>query len=302
MSPVAIILITISAFSHAFWNFLGKRRDPSVAFFFLANTTAALFLSPIIFYFRMALADVPDQVWGFVLLTGIFQTIYFIGLASAYGRGDMSLAYPLARAVPVLMVTLISLAVGNGHQIGRWGYVGIFWVAMGCLILPLKNFHQFRIKEYITTCVLFALVAAVGTTGYTLIDDAALRVLRGTAETGMSNTESTLLYITLEAFSISLIMGLFLLIRQSERQKVVRLWRSNRFYAGITGIIIASTYGLVLVAMAYVTNVSYVAAFRQLSIPLGAILGMTLQREPRFTPKITGISVAFIGLILLAVG
>ena len=39
-------------------------------------------------------------------------------------------------------------------------------------------------------------------------------------------------------------------------------------------MIITGAYGLVLAAMAYVPNVSYVAAFRQMSIPLGAILGV----------------------------
>ena len=63
-----------------------------------------------------------------------------------------------------------------------------------------------------------------------------------------------------------------------------------------------ATYGLVLASMAYVTNVSYVAAFRQLSIPIGAVLGLTIQREPRYLPKIIGIVIVSVGLILVGVG
>ena len=70
----------------------------------------------------------------------------------------------------------------------------------------------------------------------------------------------------------------------------------------ITGIAIMATYGLVLAAMAYVSNVSYVAAFRQLSIPIGAILGITLQHEPRHRPKLIGIGIVSIGLILVGIG
>jgi uncharacterized membrane protein len=53
--------------------------------------------------------------------------------------------------------------------------------------------------------------------------------------------------------------------------------------------------------MNYVTNVSYVAAFRQISIPLGAVLGMVFFNEPRFKPKIIGITVIFAGLILVGI-
>ena len=70
----------------------------------------------------------------------------------------------------------------------------------------------------------------------------------------------------------------------------------------VTGVVIMATYGLVLASMAYVTNVSYVAAFRQLSIPIGAILGITLLHEPRYLPKLIGIGIVCIGLILVGIG
>ena len=70
----------------------------------------------------------------------------------------------------------------------------------------------------------------------------------------------------------------------------------------MTGIGIYLTYGLVLVSMNYVTNVSYVAAFRQLSIPLGALLGIALLKEPRYPPKIIGVVIVFLGLVLVSTG
>ena len=70
----------------------------------------------------------------------------------------------------------------------------------------------------------------------------------------------------------------------------------------MTGVVILTTYGLVLASMAYVTNVSYVAAFRQLSIPIGAVLGFTLQQEPRYLPKLMGIGIVTVGLVLVGTG
>ncbi len=302
MTTTAIVIITISAFAHAFWNFLGKRRQPSIAFFLLANGTAAVALSPLLLCYREAVSVIPGSVWLLLAATGLFQTVYFAGLARAYREGDMSLAYPLARAVPVVLVALLNLAAGKGNQIGLVGLAGMALITAGCLMLPLPRFGQFRLTDYFSAVCLFALLAAVGTTGYTLIDDEALRRLREFAEMGISSTEIALLYIALEAISIVLISGIYALLDGRERRLLGEIWRNNRVYAGTTGLIIAATYGLVLIAMGHVSNVSYVAAFRQFSIPLGAILGMTLQKEPRYRPKLIGIGIVFAGLIMVGLG
>jgi len=51
----------------------------------------------------------------------------------------------------------------------------------------------------------------------------------------------------------------------------------------------------------FVSNVSYVAVFRQLSIPLGAIFGIVFLKEPRYLPKTIGITAIFLGLVLAGV-
>jgi len=299
MTPLAIVLITVSAFSHAFWNLLGKRRHPSLPFFLLANAAAALVLSPILILFRHALPLVTAQIWLLLLATGAFQSLYFAGLAGAYQRGDMSLAYPLARSIPVLLVAVLNLLLGKADQIGTLGAAGMVLVSVGCLILPMPHFRQLKLANYWNATCLLALVAAIGTAGYTLIDDEALRHLRGFGSLSLNNLEITLLFIAMEAASISLFLAVFLLWQPSQRALLSQLWRSSRSYAAVTGVIIAATYSLVLLAMAHVSNVSYVAAFRQFSIPLGAILGMSIQGEPRFPPKIAGIAIIFSGLVLV---
>ena len=87
-----------------------------------------------------------------------------------------------------------------------------------------------------------------------------------------------------------------------ERQSITDILQPYKKPAAMTGIGIYLTYGLVLVSMNYVTNVSYVAAFRQLSIPLGALLGMALLKEPRYPPKIIGVVIVFLGLVLVSMG
>ncbi len=298
MSVTAIVLITLSVFAHVGWNLLGKRQ-PAVAFFFLATSASTLILMPLLWYHRTLLPWIPPAVWALVGATGLFQAIYFSGLAGAYRHGDMSLAYPLLRALPVLLITAISFLLGRGHQITPVGLIGILTVAAGCLILPLKSLRAIRLQDYLALCCLLALVAALGTTGYTLVDDEALRRLRQSLY-WLPAPHITLLYIPLQTTSTALWLALFTRFLPSERERLRQQWRQRRSQAVLTGLIITGAYGLVLASMAYVSNVSYVAAFRQMSIPLGALMGILLFKEPRYFPKLLGVGIVFAGLVLVA--
>jgi len=302
MSLTAVLLITASAFSHAGWNFISKRRAPSLAFFFVTAVSGALLVLPLLFIFRQEIAQLPPSLWGLILATGAAQLLYFSGLAGAYRRGDISLAYPLARALPVLFVAATSFALGRGAQIGGLGLAGMLLITAGCILLPLPDFRQLRGRFYRSAVYRLALVAAAGTTGYTLLDDYILRQLRADFAPRLSQTEITLFFIGLQVTSTALMLGLGTLLQARERRRMQDLWRDARLLRMglLTGVVIMSTYGLVLAAMAYVTDVSYVAAFRQLSIPIGALLGMTLAGEPRHRPKLAGVGLVTIGLVLVA--
>ncbi len=302
MTWTAAILILISAFTHAGWNLIGKRQNPSLAFFFLGGIAAAAVVSPAFLLYGDMLGHVPLVGWVLVLATGAVQLVYYTGLAGGYRRGDISLVYPLARALPVLMVAGVNLALGRGNQIGDVALAGMVLVAAGCLLLPLATFR--RVRGYATPVTLFALVAAVGTTGYTVIDDTALRLLRDIEAVGFNVTRVTLLYIALQTTSSTVMLGLGTLLLAPERRRLVQILgsRTRALSSLTTGVIIVATYGLVLAAMTFVSNVSYVAAFRQLSIPIGAVFGLTLQREPRYRPRILGIAIVTVGLVLVGVG
>ena len=304
MSLTAAILIIISAFMHAAWNLVGKRQQASLAFFSLSAVTAALLLSPLLLLYRQALPAISTSVWLLLAATGVAQAVYFFGLTAAYRQGDISLVYPLARAIPILLVVAVSLGLGRGDTITVLGLVGMVLIVIGCTILPLPTFRQLQLRHYVKYTYLMILVTAVGTAGYTLIDDEIQRQLRQTAAIVLSDTEVTLLFIPLQVASTGLIMTLGSLLFNRERQQYRQLLarRSLLVSAAITGLIIMATYGLVLASMTYVTNVSYVAAFRQLSIPIGAVFGITLLKEPRYTPKLLGVIIISIGLILVGIG
>jgi drug/metabolite transporter (DMT)-like permease len=302
MTFTAILLITLSAFIHAFWNFFSKRQNPSTAFFLIASLVSAFLFTPILVVFRRGLPYFTAADWILVVITGICQAVYYVGLSGAYRNGDLSLAYPLARALPVFLVALVSLALGRGNQIGYLAFIGFMAVAAGCLILPLPDWDELKLKHYLNICCLFAALAALGTTGYTLIDDQILRNLRTAAGMPLAKTQITLLFMALENISLTIALAAYIGLRQSDSRILRATWKNIWLPAGGAGLMMTGAYGLVLLAMAFVSNVSYVSAFRQISLPIGVFLGMIVHHEPRYIPRLVGLAVILAGLALIALG
>ena len=92
MTLTAIVLLLVSAVTHAGWNLLGKREHPTAAFLLVANILGCLCLTPVLVFYGRALAAFPPRVWVLIGLTGLCQAIYFTALAGAYRTGDLSIA------------------------------------------------------------------------------------------------------------------------------------------------------------------------------------------------------------------
>jgi drug/metabolite transporter (DMT)-like permease len=302
MTPTAVALLLIAAIAHASWNLMSKHRSPSAAFFLVTSFAGMLCLSPILLLYAPVLTSIPRNVWLLLLMTGACQSLYFIGLAQAYRLGHFSLAYPLVRAAPVLLIAAVNLLVGRGRQIGTIALIGMAIIGVGCLLLPMKRFHDLRLKNYLHASSLMALFAAAGTCGYTIIDDEALRQLREYPPTAIGSFQISTLYLLLEMSSTGMFVLLYVAWNRTERDQ----WRAFDWPAlasgFIAGALIVIAYGLLLVSLAYVSNVSYASAFRQVSIPLGVALGVVLLKEPCPAPKIVGVAMLLTGLIMVGFG
>ncbi|MGD2270302.1 MAG: hypothetical protein PVI06_07885 [Desulfobacterales bacterium] len=299
MSTTAVILLLISAFTHAGWNLLSKKEYPTPAYYFVANTLGVLCVIPIIPYYWVSIPMIPMLVWILAGMSGFFLATYMIALAGAYRTGDMSIAYPLSRSLPVIFVFLLTMVLETGQNLKAWAIFGLILVAAGSIILPMKSWRDFHILDYKNLCCLLAVLAALGITGYTITDSEALRHLCQQPEAPFGPLDATLIYIVLEGVSCSIWQFALAIFSAAEKRNIIVVLQNYKSSAAITGIGIYLTYGLVLASMNYVTNVSYVAAFRQLSIPLSAILGIALLKEPRYLPKIVGVITVFIGLVLV---
>jgi drug/metabolite transporter (DMT)-like permease len=299
VSPAAVLLIALSAVAHALWNWLGKRQRPSVVFFFTANLMGWLCLLPVLLFAAHSLPAMLDAAWWLVLATGLFQALYYASLSNAYRIGELSMVYPIVRSAAVVFVTVANVGLGRAGELGALAIAGIVLIVLGILLVPQAGFRTLRLRAFRARGVAFALAAAVGTMGYSLIDDHALRLLRP-ALAPQAPTATTLLYALLEGAATSLWLGMFLIA--TRRRTPLGLPRNQLAPALLSGVGIFFAYSLVLVAMAFSRNVTYVVAFRQMSIPIGALLGLLVLGERPSGPKIAGILAVTAGLVLVAVG
>jgi drug/metabolite transporter (DMT)-like permease len=299
MSIIAATLLIISAGTHAGWNFISKKEHPTQAFYLVANAIGVVCVLPLLLYYRHLVHLIPIPVWRFAIISGFLLAAYLQALAGAYRSGDISIAYPLARALPVFFVVIITSLLGKGQPLGKWFVLGAIIVVGGCIVLPMKAFNDLRLSNYKTFCCLLAVLAAIGIAGYTVVDDIALRHLRELPGEPLNPVKGTLIYMVIEGIFCSLWQCVFVIFNSRERTSFIEVLNDYKGAAAITGIGIYLTYGLVLISMNYVTNVSYVATFRQLSIPLGALFGMALLREPRYNSRVVAVVMIFAGLVVV---
>lgn len=296
MSPAALGLVLLSVCLHAGWNLMGKGRAPSLAFFVLAMGGGALALAPLL-WLGPSPAALPPAFWGWLVASGLCQMLYLGGLAWAYARGEISVLYPVARALPVVLVPLVSVAVLGSRALTPLDLAGMGLIVIGALCLPLTSPRALRPSTYLTPAFGFALLAAVATAGYSLIDNRALALMMAS---GHSSLTAGSHFMVLQAL-MTLAWGLpAVLLLPAERRRLAALRQGERSAIVLTGIMMLATYGLVLVAMALTEEVSLIVAMRQLSIPLGVLLGVWWLRERAAPAKWLGTALMLAGLWVVA--
>lgn len=297
MTATAFFLILTSAFLHAGWNFLSKKTVPSLAFYSLSCGTAALlWLIPFLLS-DFSCAEMSGRFWLLTAVSVVFEIMYVAGLAYAYRLSDISLVYPLARALPLLFTAAVTMIFQLGNrQMSLPALLGMAVIFVGCLLMPMRTFRDFKLRSYCNVVILFVLLAAIGTTGYTVIDSLAMAEIQAVYQ--RKSIMLSISYLFFIEAGIAVGAGLLAISRRTERKEYSRLIKLRAPF--LTGVFSSSAYVLVLLAMAYVSNVCYIQAFRQISLPLGVLAGIFILKESHGLPKILGTALIVLGLLLVA--
>jgi len=167
--PLALVLA--SAVSHGLWNYMAKEGKDKESFMLLLNLTSLPLLLPV---FLLVLPEIylPLDIVPYLLVSGLAETVYFLGLGKAYESGDLSIVYPVARSSPVFVT--IAAAIFLGETISLIGLLGILVIFIGVYILHLKGMTRkdlvAPVRYLMSGSSRYAVIAALGTTVYSITD------------------------------------------------------------------------------------------------------------------------------------
>lgn len=286
MPTFAIILVLVSCFTHAAWNLLARHARSEMAFFLrMSLIVATIGLGPFVLS-EMGARSIPPLGWLCVVGSGICGGVYMYSLAHAYRATDFSIVYPVARALPVLLVGLGDVL--RGRPTTTLGWVGLALVFLGCVLTPLHSLRSVKLRHYLNTSMLWILCAALGTVGYTLLDKIASEAVAPGPGTAVRYA-----YVFFTFSGIGL-LGLSRLNPASGAKERLG-WRMPLLGA----CCFFGSYCLVLWAYQLSDKAGYVVAFRQFSIVVGVILAFLIYKERWAYGRILGVGLICAGLILV---
>ena len=227
--------------------------------------------------------------WYCIVATGVLHALYFFFVGGSYERGDLSLAYPMARGFGPLLVPIFAVIFLH-EQLSPPGITGIVFVIIGIYAIHLRSFSLKAIFEPLaairSSASIWALLTGCTIAGYSLVDKVGV------------NAVDPPIYIYLMFFLSLLLLTPY--VWGKERSALTREWQMNKWPILMVGLLDLFTYLLILFAL-QISKVSYVAAAREVSIVFSALFGIIWLGESHRQQRLTGsiliaLGVAFIGL------
>lgn len=273
---------------HAGWNLLARYTHAERAFYYkMLLITLVIGFVPAV-WSELATQSMTTLAWWCVLGSGVSAALYLFFLARAYEASDFTIVYPVARALPVIFVAVLD--VMRGRHLTPYGWMGIFLVSIGCVLVPQLSFNSIRLRNYLNKATLWMLFAAMGTVGYTLLDKIAAEVVKQGPATA---ARYGYFYFAISFFPY---VGFMKLSRQNEPPDASRDWG----LAVIGALFGFGAYWLILWAYQLSPYASYIVAFRQFSIVIGAVIAFILFKEQGVLIRLIGAFFIVSGMILIA--
>jgi drug/metabolite transporter (DMT)-like permease len=266
----ALAFALAAAVLHAGWNVLLRdSRDVE------ARTAIVLALSVVLF------APVAAATWSvswavapYVAASAAFEALYFALLVAAYRRRELSVVYPVARGSAPLLV-LLGTAVVLARHVSALAAAGVCLVGVGVVLV--------RGVRRGAEGVLVALAIGCAIAGYTLVDKEGLK------------HAASLPYLELVLAPVALVaLPLVVLRRGAPALRAQLGWASLVAAVGSFG-----AYALVLAALR-LAPAPEVAAVRETSVVLAALLAAIFLREHVGLERLAGAAAVAGGVALIA--
>ena len=271
--PISALALALgAAVLHAFWNLI-LARAPDVQ----AATAVALVAGVVAFAPVAAVAwEAEREVWPFLVATSLLQLTYFVLLAAAYGRAELSFVYPIARgSAPVLVLVAGVVLLAEAASTAQIG--GVLLVAVGVLLV-----RSLRGPAAAGDLAL-ALSIAACIAAYTLLDQRGIKYASPIVYQELSMIPATIGFLALT-------------LGRGKRQAVREAIGPATIAAGLATF---GAYILVLAALSRAPAAS-VAAVRETSVVIATALAAPLLHERIGASRVAGAVVVVAGVVLLS--
>jgi uncharacterized membrane protein len=178
VDPIVLALIACSAVLHAAWNILLKTGgDPlRTATVGMIASSAVLVPAAIAGWWALGQPAVPQQALRLGVLSGAVEVAYFIFLAQAYRRGQLSVVAPIARGSAPLLVVAAGVLV-LGERLAPVGWLGVALLIAG--LLTVQRPWRFVVGEH---------AASRGAAGFALLTGVTIAVYSSIDRVGVQQT------------------------------------------------------------------------------------------------------------------
>jgi drug/metabolite transporter (DMT)-like permease len=266
----ALALTLAAAFLHAGWNvFLRGSEDVE------ARTAVVIGLSLLLFApVAAATWSVSWSVAPYVAASAALEGLYFALLVAAYRRRELSVVYPVARGSAPVLVLLGTVAV-LGRNVSVGASVGVCLVAAGVVLV--------RGIRRGAEGVLVALAIGCAIAGYTLVDKEGLQ------------HAAAIPYLELVLLPVALVAVPLAAVRRGTQTLQAQLTWSTL----VAAVASFGAYALVLAALR-LASAPEVAAVRETSVVIAALLAGTFLRERVGIERLAGAAAVAGGVALIA--
>lgn len=282
MNTLTLILVVISTFTHAYWNYVLKKVNGGATFVWSFTViTTILYLPFTLYIFRFSEYNLRLSHVLVFFMSVVFHALYFIFLDKAYSFGDLSIVCPLARGIAPVITIIIAISLFK-EKLSTFHFVSITFIIVGSYLLSEISMSKGKNNK---ASIVYALLCGLIVSLYTLTDKYAVGIL-------------LLPPMVLDWFNNigrCIILAPYAL---KNYNKTLHNFKNNLKEIFIVAILSPFSYLLVLYAMR-LSPISLIAPLRQISILLSSLFGIRLLYEERNTTKMVGISITFLGLIIL---
>jgi uncharacterized membrane protein len=194
VEPFVIGLVAISAVLHVAWNVRLKTAGDPLRAATIGMLAASVGVVPagVVAWWVSGAPPLPLEGLALGVASGVIEAVYFIFLAAAYRRGDLSVVYPLARGTAPLLAVVVGVGL-LGERLGLGGSLGVVALLAGFLWLqrPWRALALARGRGAgpsdggvgpaghppVDTSILFALATGVTIATYTAMDRVGVRLI-----------------------------------------------------------------------------------------------------------------------------